>query len=507
MLWRNTEMATPFHHGQVHLPQSAHMMNSSVSISDVSPSPADISDKNTFELKKSSPEPVSSSPFHELMKEIMAQQGTLTQRAQLNPIGDMVPDPNTTEGERQNSAEADSGLLSPLLESNAEVLALATSPLMSPSNQSLASNPSLTTGLSNLSSADQTNPSVIQGLFSLEIGAQPLQNTTMAPESLVSLATEAAESPSAQWGEWKETRLSQSLTVITQPLSDLNEHNLNEFAIQQGLDTNTVRWLLGGQGHPTSVIQTSRATQALELKEGIIKPFWLDLTPMAGHSLVSLIKGNGNPESELKFAAVGLPIGSDTEMASTDNPGAGDTNQPGSSQTGLSGQVPAQSMRHNQETQAGKPPALPFNTTLLGQDLADKMSTAIGQRLLESIEKGEWQVKIHLKPVELGHIEVDLKMKNNALEAHFSASQSIARELLEQGLGRLKETLQQTGMDVASVRVNDGQLSRNGGDSTPRDPQQGHNGSPPKENLSKESESPAAYGNSTISDGRLDLMV
>jgi flagellar hook-length control protein FliK len=144
---------------------------------------------------------------------------------------------------------------------------------------------------------------------------------------------------------------------------------------------------------------------------------------------------------------------------------------------------------------------------LLGQDLADKMSTAIGKRLLESIEKGDWQLKLHLKPVELGHIEVDLKMRDNGLEAKFTASQSIARELLESGLGRLKETLQQAGMDVASVRVNDGPSSRNGGDPTPRQPQQGQNGSPPKENVSRESEAPVATGNSSISDGRLDLMV
>jgi flagellar hook-length control protein FliK len=148
-----------------------------------------------------------------------------------------------------------------------------------------------------------------------------------------------------------------------------------------------------------------------------------------------------------------------------------------------------------------------LNTTLLGQDLADKMSTAIGKRLLESIEKGEWQLKLQLKPVELGHIEVDLQMKENGLEAKFTASQSMARELLESGLSRLKETLQQSGMDVASVRVNDGLSSRNGGDPTPRHPQQGHHGSTPQENVPNESEAPVAPGNSTISDGRLDLMV
>jgi len=144
-------------------------------------------------------------------------------------------------------------------------------------------------------------------------------------------------------------------------------------------------------------------------------------------------------------------------------------------------------------------------TPMLGQELAEKMSLAIGKRILEAFEKGDWQIKIHLRPAELGHVEVDLRMRGNALDAQLSANQSMTRDLLESGLGKLKDALTQSGMDVASVRVNDGQSSRSGGDSTPRQPQarfatQGSDdGSPSTEN-------PATALRTSNHDGSLDLM-
>jgi flagellar hook-length control protein FliK len=147
------------------------------------------------------------------------------------------------------------------------------------------------------------------------------------------------------------------------------------------------------------------------------------------------------------------------------------------------------------------------SATLTGQDLADKMSQAIGQRLLDSIEKGDWQVKMNLKPAELGHIEVDLRMKDHALEAHFSTSQSLTKDLLELGIGRLKDTLQQSGMDVASIRINDGQSSRSGGDSTPGQAQSGGQGPKPRRDQSSETMVTAIPQKQSETDGGLDLMV
>jgi len=348
----------------------------------------------------------------------------------------------------------------------------------------------------------------LAGLPWIQGGAPAIPGAMAPPQTMPPAAVNVPDLNSSHWGEWKETRLSQSLTLITQPLTGLNETNLNDFAMQQGLDANTVKWLLGesksgAQGYPTAGLP-----HPLALTQGAASEAWLDLTPIAAQSFVGLFKDSVRDHPDGKTGLGAAPLGTEVESLLGASAEASDAGQSGSTQAGMHGQNMSPAMRQAGETQGAKQPsAWPLNTTLLGQDLADKMSTAIGKRLLESIEKGEWQLKLHLKPVELGHIEVDLKMKDNGLEAKFTASQSMARELLESGLGRLKETLQQSGMDVASVRVNDGLSSRNGGDPTPRHPQQGHHGSTPKENVPIESEALVAPGNSTISDGRLDLMV
>ena len=101
------------------------------------------------------------------------------------------------------------------------------------------------------------------------------------------------------------------------------------------------------------------------------------------------------------------------------------------------------------------------------QNLAEKMGQAVGKRMLTEMEKGQWHLKLQLRPATLGHIEVEMRMLSGQLDAVFNAPQALTRELLQEGMTRLKETLNQMGMDVASMQVKDGQTRQNGGKSTP----------------------------------------
>jgi len=87
--------------------------------------------------------------------------------------------------------------------------------------------------------------------------------------------------------------------------------------------------------------------------------------------------------------------------------------------------------------------------------------------MLTEMEKGQWHLKLQLRPATLGHIEVEMRMLSGQLDAVFNAPQALTRELLQEGMTRLKETLNQMGMDVASMLVKDGQTQQNGGKSTP----------------------------------------
>lgn len=101
------------------------------------------------------------------------------------------------------------------------------------------------------------------------------------------------------------------------------------------------------------------------------------------------------------------------------------------------------------------------------QNLADKMGQAVGERILSEIEKGQWHLKLSLRPATLGHIEVEMRMRSGELDAVFTTSQAVTRELLQEGLSKLKDTLNGMGMDVASFQVGDGQTQQRGGESTP----------------------------------------
>lgn len=100
-------------------------------------------------------------------------------------------------------------------------------------------------------------------------------------------------------------------------------------------------------------------------------------------------------------------------------------------------------------------------------NLAEKMGQAVGQRILSEIEKGQWHLKLSLRPATLGHIEVEMRMRSGELDAIFTAPQAMTRELLQEGMSKLKDTLSQMGMDVASMQVGDGQTQKRGGESTP----------------------------------------
>lgn len=107
------------------------------------------------------------------------------------------------------------------------------------------------------------------------------------------------------------------------------------------------------------------------------------------------------------------------------------------------------------------------------QAQADKMGQAIGQRMLSEIEKGHWHLKMMLRPAQLGHIEVEMRLRGGELDAQFTAPQALTRELLQDGMHRLKDTLTQMGMDVANMQVKDGSARSGGGDSTPGQPRPG----------------------------------
>ena len=73
-------------------------------------------------------------------------------------------------------------------------------------------------------------------------------------------------------------------------------------------------------------------------------------------------------------------------------------------------------------------------------------------------------VSVRKQPLD---IDPGRALRSGELDAVFTTSQALTRELLQDGMSKLKDTLNQMGMDVASFQVGDGQTQQRGGESTP----------------------------------------
>ena len=211
---------------------------------------------------------------------------------------------------------------------------------------------------------------------------------------------------------------------------------------------------------------------------GLISLRWAQLNTVSGsmnsqppgHRPGQATENSTWNESELDLSKLSIP-----ESASTAEPVAtSDTDSPtltANSATardapGLATHTLPAVTAHDKTSASAQTLASRSNSDQM-QQLADQMADAIGERMIREFERGHWNLRLMLKPAHLGHIEVEMRMRAGELDASFAAPQAATRELLQDGLSRLKDNLNQMGMDVASLDVRTGQNRQDGGDSTP----------------------------------------
>jgi flagellar hook-length control protein FliK len=102
------------------------------------------------------------------------------------------------------------------------------------------------------------------------------------------------------------------------------------------------------------------------------------------------------------------------------------------------------------------------------QALANKLGHALGERLQEQMERGQWRLHLKLNPGHLGQIDVELDMHAGGLDAIFKTDNMLTKELITQGMSRLRDSLTQSGTTVADVWVNSESKRESGGNPTPQ---------------------------------------
>ncbi len=101
------------------------------------------------------------------------------------------------------------------------------------------------------------------------------------------------------------------------------------------------------------------------------------------------------------------------------------------------------------------------------QQLSTQLADAVGQRLSAQIAKGNWSMNLRLAPSHLGQIDVKMSMTGGQhLDTVFSASNANTRDLLANGLSKLKDHLNQAGITLGQTDIQNGQQGTSSGNSS-----------------------------------------
>ena len=194
-----------------------------------------------------------------------------------------------------------------------------------------------------------------------------------------------------------------------------------------------------------------------------------------------------------------LESGPNTDDPSRSSSGAGGVGSLDSSMRSGGGSLGDSSQQSRSDPNAG--------SKAMSQQVMQRFGEILGQRLLQQINQGAWKVEIALEPVDLGSIQIELEWRNGELEASFKVGQALTRDLLQDGLPRLRETLERAGIDVASVYVGDQGRQQS---SSGRPGQPGSNDLKQSQSSDRENGLEAqAAGRQGLKpdDGRLDVLV
>jgi len=117
--------------------------------------------------------------------------------------------------------------------------------------------------------------------------------------------------------------------------------------------------------------------------------------------------------------------------------------------------------------------AVPTPMNEVYDQLSDKLATEMAARMHKQLSDGQWKMKFGLRPAHLGGVEIQLEMKDGKLDAVFRAENPMTRDLLQNSTQRLRDALQNFGINAGFVQVgqNGGQNQQNASGNASPQPQ------------------------------------
>ena len=286
-------------------------------------------------------------------------------------------------------------------------------------------------------------PTMVGGTSEAEISA--LRASVVSQPQPITLALAGAQSDAAQPAPQNlASALAQVIAPATQPVSEApvlaQSATLDRFALR-GVNVTTDGKLESTRTEATvatEVVKSAKADSVMALRD-LVSARSLEFARLAGTSDRPAVSPATQPAP---FA--GLVQGDVFDAAGARAAGQGDLvfrqALTGSDRSALS-----DAARLNQFTP---------NQNLAARELAGRqLSEALGQRLAANIAAGHYRLTFNVHPRELGAIDVVMEMRDGRLDAQINTSNAVTRELLGDSLPRLRDALQQGGVNLAQLQV------------------------------------------------------
>ena len=286
-------------------------------------------------------------------------------------------------------------------------------------------------------------PAMVGGTSEAEISA--LRASVVSKPQPITLALAGAQSDAAQSAPQNlASVLAQVMAPTTQPVSEApvlaQFATLDRFALR-GVNVTTDGKVEATKTDATvaaEAVKGAKADPVMALRD-LVSARSLELARLAGTSDRPVVSPATQPTP---FA--GLVQGDVFDAAAARVAGQGDLAfrqaLTGSDRSALS-----DAARLNQFTP---------NQNLAARELAGRqLSEALGQRLAANIAAGHYRLTFNVHPRELGAIDVVMEMRDGRLDAQINTSNAVTRELLGDSLPRLRDALQQSGVNLAQLQV------------------------------------------------------
>ena len=285
-----------------------------------------------------------------------------------------------------------------------------------------------------------TIPAMLVGASEAEISA--LRASVVSQPQPIALAIAGAQSDAVQPAPQNlASALAQVMVPTPQPMSEVavlpQAATLDRFALR-GVNVTT--------DGKAEITKTDATVAAEVVKGGKADPVMAlrDLVSARSLELARLAAASDKPAvtpatQPTPFA--GLVQGDVFDATAARVAGQGDL----SFRQALTGSALSDAARLNQFTP---------NQNLAARELAGRqLSEALGQRLAANIAAGHYRLTFNVHPRELGAIDVVMEMRDGRLDAQINTSNAVTRELLGDSLPRLRDALQQSGVNLAHLNV------------------------------------------------------